>query len=204
MAYLNGEKVLLRTNVTAATLPIDQTYNPESENAQSGKAVAQAIANVSGGTVATEQLKLLQTITLEENVTDVNITFDKELKEIFVVMKIAFDAESSSATFCCRTDGGSWYPMRKRFNLTTEPYDFFMHIKEKVERIWETIAFDKPVSNIESNTTSGDVSILHFTKRPTRIKRFPKELNFFIQGRMQNFAIGSYFEIWGIEADENI
>ncbi len=29
-------------------LPIDQTYNPESENAQSGKAVAEAIANAGG------------------------------------------------------------------------------------------------------------------------------------------------------------
>lgn len=38
------------TTATPTPLAItDQTYNPESENAQSGKAVAQAIANVSGG-----------------------------------------------------------------------------------------------------------------------------------------------------------
>lgn len=43
MAYLNGNKILMGANVTIANLPVDQEYNPESENAQSGKAVAQAV-----------------------------------------------------------------------------------------------------------------------------------------------------------------
>ena len=43
MAYLNGQKILLGSNVITAKLPIDQNYSPESENAQSGKAVAQAV-----------------------------------------------------------------------------------------------------------------------------------------------------------------
>ncbi|MBR6572202.1 MAG: hypothetical protein IKK77_00585 [Clostridia bacterium] len=43
MSYLNGKKVLLGANVATGSLTIDQTYSPESENAQSGKAVAQAI-----------------------------------------------------------------------------------------------------------------------------------------------------------------
>ena len=48
MAYLNGQKILLGSNVVTAKLPIDQNYSPESENAQSGKAVAQAISTISG------------------------------------------------------------------------------------------------------------------------------------------------------------
>ncbi len=67
MAYLNGQKVLLKTNVTTAILPIDQTYSPESENAQSGKAVAQAVANAGGG-----QYELIETITVaEEGLTSI-------------------------------------------------------------------------------------------------------------------------------------
>lgn len=43
MAYLNGQKILMGANVTITNLPIDQTYSPTSENAQSGKAVAEAV-----------------------------------------------------------------------------------------------------------------------------------------------------------------
>lgn len=43
MAYLNGKKILMGANVTITNLPIDQTYSPDSENAQSGKAVAEAV-----------------------------------------------------------------------------------------------------------------------------------------------------------------
>ncbi|MBQ9977167.1 MAG: hypothetical protein IJP21_01070 [Clostridia bacterium] len=48
MVYLNGEKVSMGSKVTIATLPVDQEYNPESEKAQSGKAVAQALTAVGG------------------------------------------------------------------------------------------------------------------------------------------------------------
>jgi hypothetical protein len=43
----------------------DQTYNPESQNAQSGKAVAEAIASVDG------TYELIETITLTEDVTSI-------------------------------------------------------------------------------------------------------------------------------------
>lgn len=200
MAYLNGKKILMKTNVTTAVLPIDQTFNPESENAQSGKAVAQAVADFVGNA---EQLKLIKTITLEEDVTDINVTFDKGLKEIFVVMKIGFDQETGGM-FCCRTDGGVWYPMRQRFNLPITPHDYFMYAKEQIERLWQTAQPDKPVLRIEANTESALVSALNFTKRPLTIKRFPKDLNFFVQGRAQKITAGSTIEIWGVEADENI
>lgn len=47
------------------TIVVDQTYNPKSENAQSGKAVAEAIAGVDG------TYELIETITLEEDVTSI-------------------------------------------------------------------------------------------------------------------------------------
>ena len=45
MAYINGEQVL-SVNFIGGTGITDQEFNPESENAQSGKAVAQAILEV--------------------------------------------------------------------------------------------------------------------------------------------------------------
>lgn len=44
-----GTELEFTDTVNGARTPIDQNYNPESSNPQSGKAVAEAIANVSGG-----------------------------------------------------------------------------------------------------------------------------------------------------------
>lgn len=43
MAYINGKEIL-NVNATIVPIKVDQTYNPESENAQSGIAVAEAIS----------------------------------------------------------------------------------------------------------------------------------------------------------------
>ena len=48
MAYINDKEVLFSPKVYVGgggSIEIDQTYNPESENAQSGKAVAEAVVN---------------------------------------------------------------------------------------------------------------------------------------------------------------
>lgn len=45
MPYLNGEQIMGLSNVTILNAVIDQEYNPESENAQSGTAVAEAVAD---------------------------------------------------------------------------------------------------------------------------------------------------------------
>ena len=45
MAYINGKEVLFSPQVNMTDVIVDQVYNPESENAQSGKAVAEAVAD---------------------------------------------------------------------------------------------------------------------------------------------------------------
>lgn len=49
MAYINGKEVLFSPTMVMAEGPaieVDQTFNPNSENAQSGKAVAEAISSI--------------------------------------------------------------------------------------------------------------------------------------------------------------
>ena len=59
---------------------VDQTYSPESPNAQSGKAVAEAIS-----TVAQKEWELIEDITLTEAVTEIRIPKDKlRFKEIHI------------------------------------------------------------------------------------------------------------------------
>ena len=56
------------TNIT-----VDQNYNPDSPNAQSGTAVAEAIESISGTELLTENLEFVYT-TLYPNVTDYSFT----------------------------------------------------------------------------------------------------------------------------------
>ena len=69
MAYLNDKKILMGAKVTINNLPVDQDYNPESEKAQSGKAVAQALLGVSGGSGGTWET--IANITIPEEVNTV-------------------------------------------------------------------------------------------------------------------------------------
>ena len=171
----------------------DQTYNPKSENAQSGIAVAEALASVSGGT---EPLKLIKTISLEEDVSDINVTFDIGLKEIVVIMNVAFD-EAAAKAICCRSDGGSWYMFYNSINLTTNNRYFYARAKEVGERLWETIMFGTSVPNLNgTNSTSVKISV---EKRAQTISRYVKNLNFFTAGRTSKFVVGSTIEIWGVE-----
>ncbi len=201
MAYLNGKKILMKTNVTTAVLPIDQTFNPESENAQSGKAVAQAVADFVGNA---EQLKLIKTITLEEDVTDINVTFDKGLKEIALFMTVKFDTEINNKPLSARSDDGTWYMFQQGINLKTTELYFYAHAKEIVERKWETIHTGNATSSLQGASGSRTTAMLTYTTRKPAISRYVRDLNIFIVNREQKFATGSIIEIWGVEADENI
>ena len=90
MAYLNGKKILMGSNVTIANLSVDQDYNPESENAQSGKAVAQAVANL-GGT--DEKYQLIETITTTEDVNSIKRAKEPsganyKFKKLYLILEV--------------------------------------------------------------------------------------------------------------------
>ena len=77
---------------TGEVLVIDQNFNPTSTNPQSGKAVAEAVASVSGG--STEKWVQLVNDTLQDNLaTEYLQVFDKPYKKLR--FKIVFKRESS-------------------------------------------------------------------------------------------------------------
>ena len=174
----------------------DQTYSPTSENAQSGKAVAEALATIGGG--GTKLLKLIKTITIEEDITDVNVNFDKGLKEIVVIMNVAFDEDVTKA-ICCRSDGGQWYWFYDTITLKTTKRFFYAHTKEIFERHWESIM---PASlDGETLWSNGNINAKYSLKiRNQLCSRYVKDLNFFVAGRANKFMAGSTIEIWGAEA----
>jgi hypothetical protein len=176
----------------------DQTYNPESENAQSGKAVAEALTGISGGA---EPLKLIKTITLEEDVTEINVTFDKGLKEIALFMTVKFDTEINSKSLSACSNGGNWYMFAQGINLKTTGQYFYAHAKEIVERKWETIHTGAATSSLQGAAASRTTAMLTYTTRRPVISRYVKDLNIFVVNREQKLATGSTIEIWGVEAE---
>lgn len=104
----------------------DLTYSPESENAQSGTAVAEAFA--------LKDFELLSDITLTEDVNEVmwTQTDDGEAlqsyKDFFIYFLGSFTADVSER-FQCRANNGSQYFMMGSPNKTTNTVGFWILIE---------------------------------------------------------------------------
>lgn len=89
----------------------DQTYNPESTNAQSGIAVAEALANLPSGSGDFEQIgDIILTEPVNEVVFSEFETPLKDYKQIFMVSAFGVDVDASGA-FKIRSAGGGLYFM---------------------------------------------------------------------------------------------
>lgn len=84
----------------------DQTFNPESENAQSGKAVAEAVANAGGGS-AEKEWQVIEDITLTEAVKVAGVSADKLMyKEVHIeVLVVPNDTTITSQQISVHTGG---------------------------------------------------------------------------------------------------
>ncbi len=204
----NGDMVQ-RIKEDVDNLAPDQAYTPESPNAQSGIAVAEAFDK--------QELKHIKTITLTEAVTNITTYFDKPLKEFYIRFIGSLEgitANVSDAVLCARTNGGAhyfcWTPYLKF--TPTEIKAFFIHAKEIIPRQWEsefpieTIAVTKneygyQLQGISSN--SANVRKSFSTRLVGHIpSRYVEYLDFFISNNKYSFAVGSVLEIWGVEVDE--
>lgn len=156
------------------------------------KEVAAAISVVGG----VEPLKLIKTITVEDDVTDIDVTLDKGLKEIAVIMHVAFN-EAATKGLSCRSNGGKWYMFSTSVGLTTDKRYFYAHAKELHERRWETTMFGATSPNLGgTSTVTPKIAV---SNREENISRYPKDFNFFTVGRTSKFVAGSTIEIWGVE-----
>lgn len=158
----------------------------------------------SGSGKAAEPLKLIKTIKLTEDVTDINVTFDKGLKEIALFMDVAFDTEATNKTLAARSDSGLWYMFCEILQLKNTKQFFYVHGKETAERLWETINHDTLISSVQGIGASVTNNRLVTSRRANNLSRYVKNLNIFVINREQKIATGSTIEIWGVEADENI
>ena len=150
----------------------------------------------------TKSLELVKSITLEADVTDVKITFDKPLKEIIILFKCAFNRDVAGAPFLIRSNGGAWYMCYEEVNIKTNDMYFYAHSKEIAKRQWTTVISDNlvgsPLQGTAANTTNARMVL---SQRITDISRYITELEIFIAGRPTEFKAGSTVQIWGVEAE---
>ena len=112
---------------------VDQTYSPESTNAQSGKAVAEALT-----TVGSNDFELIGDLTITEDVAEVvwNTTDSGEpltnYKDFFIYFLGNFTATENKALYC-RANGGGLYFMWLSFSKSTNIRGFWIMIEELIE-----------------------------------------------------------------------
>ena len=152
-------------------------------------------------------LKLIKTITLEEDVTDVNLTFDKPLDEIVLFYEGLFaDWTTGNKYFCARSDDGSWYMLYEDvpYASNASTRSFYAHSKETCIRLWETMAQDNFRNTLRGTADSTTNGRLNVSRRGAHLSRYVGDLNIFFVDREVKMAAGSTIEIWGREVDENL
>ncbi len=159
-----------------------------------------------------EELKLIKTITLTEAVTSIGATFEKPLKEIYMVFTGTLDGIANEGTSCiiaARCNGGSQYLFYKsslKFAPNTNKV-YIAHAKEIVERRWETVFAGNMLVITANGVLQGlDASSsnprMSYSSRKTDFSRYIDNLDFFVYGAKYSFAVGSTLEIYGVEVDE--
>lgn len=122
--------VQIDPNGDALTVVADQTYSPTSTNAQSGKAVAEALANVGGG-----DWELIEDITLTEDVSSVEFSASLDGYKSLSLFVVSNFAETNSAALALRVDGGVMYFMWNTFSFRNTETQAFWHTIEEMGRI---------------------------------------------------------------------
>lgn len=167
---------------------------------------ARASAEEAKKVQASMSRQLLATVTIDEPVSRVDITFDKPIKEFYLIFKgtVTTDTDVSDCIFACRTNGGSQYFF---YNGSLKMYSdknqvYVAHAREMVERFWETaftsVSLNATLQGLSGNTCATKVS---FSQRNTNIPRFVESLQFFVYNDKYTLATGSTIEVWGIPAE---
>jgi hypothetical protein len=193
----------------------DPTYLEIEEMIRNGDdAVRTELGNVLNGIVnGTEQpLNLIKTITLTEGVTSIETTFEKPMKEIYMVFTGTLDGITDDVSDCiisAKCDGGSQYLFYKaalKFAPNTNKA-YIAHAKEIVERRWETefagntlgIGASGILQGLDASSANPRTS---YSARLLSLPRHIDNLTFSIYNAKYSFAIGSTLEIYGVEVDE--
>lgn len=151
------------------------------------------------------KLKLLKTITLEEDVAELNVEFDKPLDEIAILYNIAF-TKDETARFATRGTNSGYLFYRSNLSLSTRMRYWYAHAKEVSERQWVCLISNEWFFNNDGLGDSMTQPRTTYLSRVGKPSRFIKNIDVFIPNNTSEnaFVAGSTIQIWGHEADENL
>jgi len=167
---------------------------------------AETAANIAADAADRVSMKLLKTVTLEEEKKSIAVTFDKPLKELYVVFtgRAGGTDTVSNCTLASYTGSGGQYFFYTTAHTLYADRDivYIFHAKEIVERRWETLYPTSTLSTTLQGISSSSSSVkTSYSKRRDSLSRYVDSLSFFIYNEVCNFAVGSTLEIWGVEAE---
>jgi len=148
------------------------------------------------------KLKLLKTITLEEDVTSISVEFEKRIDEFVLLMNVGF-LKAESKAIAARPKANWGYLFYDTISMTTAKRCFYAHTKKVANNVWETMFFDDttPAAQGLSDSNKAAKISIHANGSNTL-----PSLNIFIQNVSEGNAMtaGSTIQIWGHEVDESV
>lgn len=157
------------------------------------------------------QLKLINSITLEEAVTSFKLTFNKPLKEFYLKFVGSLNSDTAVSDYIAYASTDSYrqyfcYQGNCSFPVGAKRA-FFIHAKETLPRQWES-DFSSGAIPTDNGRMQGISTHTTTPKRSysTRLEenlpaRYISNLNFGEYGGKYSFAAGSILEIYGVEAE---
>ena len=130
-------------------ITVDQTYNPDSENAQSGKAVAEAVAKSGGGTTDYEQLENLPEI------NGVELLGNKSLTDLGIDIPAKTSELENDSGFIDDTAFENYYTKTEvdEKMVVDQTYDKNSQNAQSGKAVNEAIMLRKDLSDMEDITT---------------------------------------------------
>lgn len=188
---------------------VDQTYNPESENAQSGMAVAEALATVGGNDfVLIGDATLTEPAAVFDFSSDLNGNPLSQYKDFFLYFYGSTTLGTSNRAFAVRANTGSTYFMWQRIGSVAADSLFgFWHSIEEIYnaddlKIWKSNFSATALLNVMENgaaqglagnnvSVSSDFSVSLKKNKITSIE-------FFLTGTSDNtYTVGSRCMLFG-------
>ncbi len=186
--YNNGIIPGLQANVLLAQ--IDENYNPESDNAQSGKAVAQALSSV-----VNDKYELIETIEVtEEGVSAITRNTEPDgapysFKDVFISVKWNSSKEDTAAI---RLNIKSGEKSREFFSATAKATTNAAYTFVRTLRVYNHILCVFPATTTNLRVGSSLTVPIGYIESEKPIDELTLAF--------ASFPIGAVIEIWGVRA----
>lgn len=150
--------------------------------------------------------QLLASVTVQDPTSAIDITFEKPVKDFFLVFKGSVTAGNNitDAILACKSDGGAqyfFYAPGIRFPVNTT-VAYIAHAQNIAAIYWTTtFATSSLAAGLQGTDASSCTSKISYSCRKPPLTAELTSIQFFEFNKKYTFAAGSTVEVWGIYAE---